>query len=131
VLGIRHSWLICNPLRWRHDQWFAKVMPGKDPQATLDGWDGDGWNGWHGAPYVYPEFYHPTAWVGREAVQFIHAQAKADKPFMAKVSFHRPHSPYDPPQRVLSKFDAVSPLAFFLLTPAVLPSQGGVMEEYT
>ena len=26
----------------------------------------------------------------------------------AKVSFHRPHSPYDPPQRVLSKFDAAT-----------------------
>lgn len=80
----------------------------KDPQATLDGWDGDGWNGWHGAPYVYPEYYHPTAWVGREAIKFIKSQVGAAKPFLAKVSFHRPHSPYDPPQRVLSKFDAAT-----------------------
>eukprot|EP00729_Bicosta_minor_P003230 gene3230-7363_t len=91
-----------------YDQWFESVMPGKDPQATLDGWDGDGWNGWHGAPYVYPEYYHPTAWVGREAIKFIKSQVGAAKPFLAKVSFHRPHSPYDPPQRVLSKFDAAT-----------------------
>lgn len=31
-----------------YDAWFSQVMPGKDPQATLDPLDGDGWNGWHG-----------------------------------------------------------------------------------
>ena len=29
-----------------YDKWFQTVMPGKDPQATLDGVDGDGWNTW-------------------------------------------------------------------------------------
>ena len=46
----------------QYDQWFQTQKPGADPQATLDGLDGDGWNGWHGRPYVYEEYYHPTAW---------------------------------------------------------------------
>eukprot|EP00039_Didymoeca_costata_P028213 m.20354 g.20354 ORF g.20354 m.20354 type:complete len:699 (-) comp6817_c0_seq1:68-2164(-) len=87
-----------------YDEWFSREMPGKDPQATLDGLDGDGWNGWHGRAYVYDEYYHPTAWVGRAAVAFLNSQKNATRPFMAKVSFHRPHSPYDPPKRVMDKF---------------------------
>ena len=69
-------------------------MPGKDPQATLDWRDGNGWNDWVGRPYVYDEYYHPTAWVGREAVKFIQGyddtpQGKAGMPYFMKVSFHR------------------------------------------
>ena len=30
-----------------YDKWFQTVMPGKDPQATLDGVDGNGWNTWY------------------------------------------------------------------------------------
>lgn len=90
-----------------YDQWFQSVMPGEDPQATLD-WDRHGgWNGWNGAPFVYDEYYHPTAWVGRRAVDFLNKYATAvstvasTRPFLLKVSFHRPHSPYDPPKRIL------------------------------
>lgn len=87
-----------------YDRWFAQQMPGKDPQATLDGLDGDGWNSWRGRPYIYNEALHPTAWVGRQAVRFLEAypnDTHGVQPFMLKVSFHRPHSPYDPPQRLL------------------------------
>jgi arylsulfatase len=90
-----------------YDQWFESVMPGKDPQATMDGFDGSGWNSWNGAPFVYDEYYHPTAWVGRRAVEFINKYVNATKngiptkPFLLKISFHRPHSPYDPPKRIL------------------------------
>ena len=120
---------------WIFLQWFEKEMPGKDPQATLDDLDGDGWNGWHGRPYIYDEYYHATAWVGREAVSFIQnfnstPAGKAGQPYFLKVqsccfrrhgfqraftlssqqhcwwlqiSFHRPHSPYDPPERLLKQ----------------------------
>ena len=87
-----------------YDQWFQRQMPGKDPQATLDNLDGNGWNGWHGKAYVYDEALHPTAWTGRAADAFLRS-AKDDIPWLLKVSFHRPHSPYDPPARLL---DAVS-----------------------
>jgi len=115
-----------------YDQWFEQQLPGKDPQATLDGLDGDGWNGWHGAPYVYEEQYHPTAWLGRQANGFLQGYAAnaaaaaaaaaaangttaaaAVAPFLLKVSFHRPHSPYDPPQRLLDRIKAadLAPMA--------------------
>lgn len=103
-----------------YDRWFDTQLPGKDPQATLDGLHGEhgwgncslyacGWNGWRGRPYVYDERLHPTAWVGRGALAYIHGRAAAEAsgpaaPWLLKASFHRPHSPYDPPRRLLEKF---------------------------
>ena len=56
------------------------------------------------------------AWLGRQAVSFLRSWPNgtaegaggAAPPFMLKVSFHRPHSPYDPPQRLLDKIDAAA-----------------------
>lgn len=50
--------------------------------------------------------FHPTAWVGQNTVNFLNNHSADHDPFFLKVSFHRPHSPYDPPQRVL---DTVKP----------------------
>jgi hypothetical protein len=98
-----------------YDQWFESQLPGKDPQATLDSVDGDGWNSWIGRPYICAravrcggegaacgrllltllcpgraddEYYHPTAWLGRKAVSWLQ-QYDGGKPFYFKVSFHR------------------------------------------
>ena len=38
-----------------YDEWFNEQMPGKDPQATLDNW-----NGWHGKAFVYDEYVYMT-----------------------------------------------------------------------
>ena len=108
-----------------YDVWFRSQpgMAGKDPQATLDrssspSFDTDGWNGWHGRPYVYDEYLHPTAWVARHAVSFIEAAAKRDtsveadmdsRPYFLKVSFHRPHSPSDAGQEKLFAESAAAP----------------------
>ena len=81
-----------------YDQWFAKQLPGADPLAT-----GLGWNDHGGRVYVYPEYYHPTSWVGRKTVQFIESYNRKE-PFFLKASFHRPHSPYDPPGRFMNQF---------------------------
>ena len=73
------------------------------------GWPTLNMNSWRGAPYVYDEFYHPTAWLGRQAVQFLKGYAATNAadaanaaPFFLKVSWHRPHSSYDPPARLLN-----------------------------
>lgn len=58
-------------------------------------------NGWMGAPFVFAEYLHPTAWVGQQAVDWLTA-ASSTVPWFLKISFHRPHSPYDPPARVLN-----------------------------
>jgi arylsulfatase A-like enzyme len=91
-----------------YDAWFAKTTGGEDPLAT--GKPHMDWNSWRGAPYVYDEALHPTAWVGRTAVDWLQAYARnaSAAPFFLKVSFHRPHSPYDPPARLLNATPASS-----------------------
>lgn len=50
---------------------------------------------------MFAEHLHPTAWVGQQAVDWISNASKV-VPWFLKISFHRPHSPYDPPIRVLN-----------------------------
>ena len=77
--------------------WFKLEAPGANPDAT-----GIGWNEHRASVYALEERLHPTAWTGSTAVRFIE-NYKADKPLFLKVSFARPHSPYDPPRRYLDR----------------------------
>ncbi len=71
-----------------------------DPDAT-----GIGWNAHGGGLYRLPEALHPTAWTGQMACEMIHNYDKGSgEPLFLKVSFARPHSPYDPPQRLMEKY---------------------------
>ena len=54
-------------------------------------------------PTRLPERLHPTFWTGQTAVNFIDAYNRAE-PFFLKVSFARPHSPYDPPERFWKRY---------------------------
>ena len=81
-----------------YDQWFEKELPGIDPMIT-----GLTFNDYRGKAYALPEYFHPTAWVGRSAVQYL-SEYNRTEPFFLKVSFHRPHSPYDPPQRWIDRY---------------------------
>lgn len=79
-------------------EWFQLHAPGEDPDKT-----GVGWNA-HGArAYKLPESLHPTAWTGQTACELIRNYNK-EQPLFLKVSFARPHSPYDPPQRFLDMY---------------------------
>jgi arylsulfatase len=87
-----------------YDKWFQTVMPGANPTAS----GGLDWNSWRGAAFMYNESVHPTAWIGSNTVEFIRNWTSAhgsDEPFFLKASFHRPHSPYDPPARLLNATD--------------------------
>ena len=87
--------------------WFHSLAPNLDPGAT-----GVGWNSYRAKPYVLPERLHPTAWTGNTAVNFIRGYQRPE-PFLLKVSFARPHSPYDPPERFWKKYaDADLPKAY-------------------
>ncbi len=80
--------------------WFQMQAPGRDPDAT-----GIGWNAHGGGLYRLPEALHPTAWTGQMACEMIHNYDKGSgEPLFLKVSFARPHSPYDPPQRLMEKY---------------------------
>lgn len=73
--------------------WFEKNAPGKDITAS-----GLGFNDRRGGIFPFEEYLHPTYWTADRAVNFLKTY-KEDAPWLLKVSFQRPHSPYDPPER--------------------------------
>jgi arylsulfatase A-like enzyme len=81
--------------------WFKLQAPGVDPDKT-----GIGWNEHTGAVYQLDEKLHPTYWTGKTAVEIIE-NYNLEKPLFLKVSFARPHSPYDPPQRYLDMYEDI------------------------
>lgn len=84
-------------------KWFQTMAPGQNPDAT-----GLEWNGHAASAYKLDEGLHPTAWTGNTAVQTIrHFNADGDQPLFLKISFARPHSPYDPPQRIIDMYEDV------------------------
>lgn len=86
--------------------WFATEAPHLDPDAT-----GIGFNDYTAKPYVLPERLHPTRWTGDVATRFLEGYQQPS-PFFLKVSFARPHSPFDPPQRYWDKYaEAALPAA--------------------
>jgi arylsulfatase A-like enzyme len=86
--------------------WFKEEAPNLDPDAT-----GIGWNDYRAAEYALPERLHPTTWTADRAVEFLDSYERSE-PFFLKVSFARPHSPYDPPSRFMDAYkDAPLPAA--------------------
>jgi arylsulfatase A-like enzyme len=79
--------------------WFKINAPGQDPDVT-----GIGWNEHAARVYQLDEQLHPTYWTGKTAVELIN-NYDTGKPLFLKVSFARPHSPYDPPQRYLDMYE--------------------------
>lgn len=119
------SWQIYDGKTGQHDQYreyFAEqvgyrrdMANGSTPANVC--WPTLDMNSWRGAAFACDEELHPTAWAGRKAVAFLRAHRDAGRlgrpPFLLKLSFHRPHSPYDPPQRLLDavQYDAIPPPA--------------------
>jgi choline-sulfatase len=89
-----------------YESWFYSQAPNLDPHAT-----GLGWNDYEGRPFALPERLHATTWTGDTAVHFLETYNQPE-PFFLKVSFIRPHSPYDPPERFMKRYaDAALPEA--------------------
>jgi arylsulfatase A-like enzyme len=83
-----------------HD-WFKHQAPGKNPNAT-----GLDWNSYYAKVYALPEKLHPTYWIGQTAIDFLH-NYDLPNPLFLKVSWERPHSPFDSPQRFLNLYKGV------------------------
>lgn len=81
-----------------YHKWFQSKAPGKNPDIT-----GLTWNDYRSRVYALPEELHPTRWIGQSAVDFI-KDYKRTEPFFLKVSWERPHSPYDPPKRFMDMY---------------------------
>jgi arylsulfatase A-like enzyme len=88
-----------NEERTDYEAWFWSEAPNLNPHAT-----GLGWNDYTGKPFVLPERLHATTWTGQTAVNFIESYQRSE-PFFLKVSFIRPHSPYDPPARFVKMYE--------------------------
>lgn len=82
--------------------WFRSEAPNLNPDAT-----GIGWNDYTAKPYVLPERLHPTRWTADCATRFLDTYERSE-PFFLKVSFARPHSPYDPPNRYWKRYEDAS-----------------------
>lgn len=71
-----------------YQKWFEKVAPGYDLNATGLGYtDHRG-----GISFPFPDTLHATYWTAERAIDFL------------KVSFQRPHPPFDPPKRWLEYY---------------------------
>jgi arylsulfatase A-like enzyme len=81
--------------------WLMTNYPTIDPDIT-----GLTFNDHRAWFYKLPEEVHPTRWMGDTTVNFIETYNEP-QPFFAKVSFARPHSPYDPPQRIWDMYNGV------------------------
>ena len=73
--------------RWFREQTNGSISP---VDHGLD------WNSWMSRPWHLPEHLHPNCWTASEAINFLRDRDPT-MPFFLKVSFERPHSPYDPP----------------------------------
>jgi arylsulfatase A-like enzyme len=58
---------------------------------------GVGCNGYAVREWPWDERWHPSSFVTTKSIEFLHRRDPT-KPFFLKVSYHRPHTPYDPPR---------------------------------
>lgn len=87
-----------------YDAFFNTSFPGVDPLLSTCGLD---FNSWMACPYAHDEYYHPTSWTTRQALDYLNDWKGNQEPTLLKISYHRPHSPYDPPQRLWDKHMAL------------------------
>lgn len=92
-----------------YEAWFERNKPADF--GFVD--HGIGWNAHAARPYHAPEYLHQTNWTVNQALSFLETRDPAC-PFFLKVSFARPHSPYDPPAHYFDRY-----LQSELLQPAV------------
>jgi arylsulfatase len=76
-----------------YQSWFQREAPDKDLNAT-----GLGYTDHRGIPFKYEDKLHATHWTAERAIEFLQ-QSKNEAPWFLKLSFQRPHPPFDPPKR--------------------------------
>jgi len=83
-------------------RWFEANHPDKDVDATgLSYTDHRG-----GRFFPYDESLHPTNWTAEQGINFLQTY-RGDRPWFLKISFKRPHPPFDPPKRFLDYYSTV------------------------
>ncbi len=79
--------------------WFEENHPGKDVDATGLGYVDHRGN----RPFLYDDGLHPTNWTADKAIEFLE-NYDGEQPWFLKVSFKRPHPPFDPPERLMKYY---------------------------
>jgi choline-sulfatase len=72
--------------------WFEEHK--QSPVGPID--HGIQWNSWVSRPTHLPAHLHPTHWTAEQGIQWL-KRRDPEKPFFLKLSFARPHTPFDPP----------------------------------
>lgn len=81
--------------------WFEENAPDKDLNAS-----GLHYTDHRSGLFPFEDKYHPTYWTAERAIQFLKTYEGEDSWFL-KVSFQRPHPPFDPPKRWVEQYDNV------------------------
>lgn len=76
-----------------YQSWFEREAPGKDLNAT-----GLGYTDHRGIPFKFEDELHATHWTAERAIEFLQHNTN-ESPWFLKLSFQRPHPPFDPPKR--------------------------------
>lgn len=81
-------------------QWFRQHAP----EGITPDDHGVGWNAWQACTWHADETLHPSYWTVSRSIDFL-KEHDPGRPFFLNVSFARPHSPYDPPERWRSFYE--------------------------
>lgn len=100
-----------------HD-WFKLHAPRKNPNAT-----GLPQNGYQPKAYAFNEDLHVTHWTGNTTIEFLN-NYNLENPLFLKVSFIKPHSPYNPPQRFVDMYKGVK------IPPPAIGGKGSWDEKF-
>lgn len=83
--------------------WFEKVAPDKDMNAT-----GLYYTDHRGGRWLpFADSLHPTYWTAQQAVNFLETYNEK-RPWFLKISFQRPHPPFDPPKRWYDHYEGTN-----------------------
>lgn len=103
TIVLEEAWrgVLGKPVKRDYRNWFEKNHPDKDVDATgLHYTDHRG-----GYPFPYNEALHATNWTAQQAVDFLDTYDE-ERPWFLKVSFKRPHPPFDAPKRLMDEYEA-------------------------
>jgi len=91
-----HKWVNACGRRDRQEEWqFPTEFPKSPPEFQRN---------LQAQIFPYEDEYHSTSWTASRAVDFL-KNASGDKPYFLKVSFLKPHHPYNPLARYAAMYD--------------------------
>lgn len=85
-----------------YEKWFAAQLPERKFDQDFAG--GNDQRG--GICYPFDERFHETRWVADQAISFLQSHPR-NAPWFLKVSFVRPHAPYNAPKRWYDRYEGI------------------------